>query len=137
MKSNFGSTIKKSALLYCVIFTVTTLVDNIWQLCRGQVSDSNYHIINRAVVILIAVIAITSFDKLKLKNRILSHVVFYVISMIVVFVYVWFTSFFDPLSPGAYQGIFITFTSLTIIVSVIIEVKEHIKRKRQSITKSK
>lgn len=137
MKLNFGPTVKKSALLYCVIFTVTTLVDNIWQLCRGQVSDSNYHIINRAVVILIAVIAITSFDKLKLKNRILSHVVSYVISMIVVFVYVWFTSFFDPLSPGAYQGIFITFTSLTIIVSLIIEVKEHIKRKRQSITKSK
>lgn len=137
MESNFGSTAKKSALLYCVIFMVTTLVDNICQLCRGQVSDSNYHIIYRAVVILIAIIAITSFDKLKLKNRMLSHVVSYVISMIIVFVYVWFTSFFDPLSPGAYQGIFITFTSLTIIVSVIIEVKEHIKRKRQSITKSK
>lgn len=133
MKSNFVSTVKNSALLYCVIFTVATLADNIWQLCRGQIADSNYHIINRAVVVLIAVTTITLFDKFRLKSKILSHLVSYTISMIAVFAYVWFTSFLDPLSPGAYQGIFVIYTFLTIIISVIIEIKEHIKRKRQSI----
>jgi uncharacterized membrane protein YjjP (DUF1212 family) len=135
MKSNFGSTLKNSALLYCVIFTVTTLSDNIWQLCRGQIADSNYHIINRAAVVLIAVITITLFDKLRLKSKILSHLVSYVISMTVVFAYVWFTSFFDPLSPGAFQGIFITYTSLTIIFSITIEIKERIRRKRSPLLK--
>ena len=135
MKSNFVSTVKNSALLYCIIFTVTTLVDNIWQLCRGQAADSNYHIINRAVVVFIAVITITLFDKFRLKSKILSHLVSYVISMMVVFAYVWFTSFFDPLSPGAYQGIFVIYTFLTIMVSVIIGIKERIKRKRQTVAK--
>jgi hypothetical protein len=135
MKSDFDSTLKNSALLYCVIFTITTLLDNIWQLCQGQIVDSNYHIINRAAVVLIAVITITLFDKLRLKSKILSHLVSYVISMTVVFTYVWFTSFFDPLSPGAYQGIFITYTSLTIIFSITMEIKERIRSKRQRIMK--
>ncbi|MCQ1529945.1 DUF6608 family protein [Lutispora saccharofermentans] len=134
MKSNFVPTVKNSALLYCVIFTVATLADNIWQLCRGQIADSNYHIINRAVVILIAVITITLFDKFRLKSKLLSHIISYAISMIAVFTYVWFTSFLDPLGPGAYQGIFVIYTLLTILLSVIIEIKERIKRKRQSIT---
>ncbi len=131
MKTNFSSTIKNSALLYCVLFTVATLIDNILQLCRGQVADSNYHIMNRAVVILIAVITITIFDKLRLRNKILSHIVAYVISMLVVFAYVWFTSFFDPLSPDAYQGILIIYTAFAIIVVAIIEIKKRIKSKKQ------
>jgi hypothetical protein len=135
MKSNIGSIVKNSALLYCVIFTVTTLLDNIWQLSRGQIADSNYHIMNRAVVVLIAVISITLFDKLRLKSKILSQLVSYSISMAVVFAYVWFTSFFDPLSDGAYQGIFVTYTSLAIIFSIMIEVKERMKRKREGIAK--
>ena len=134
MKSNFVSTVKSSALLYCIIFTATTLVDSIWQLCRGQAVDSNYHIVNRAVVVFIAVITITLFNRFRLKSKILSHLASYVISMMTVFAYVWFTSFFDPLSPGAYQGIFVIYTLLTILLSVIIEIKERIKRKRQSIT---
>ncbi len=130
MKSNFISTIKNSALLYCVIFTVATLADNILQLSQGQISDSNYHIMNRAVVVLIAVITITLFDKFRLKNKFLSHLISYVVSMTTVFIYVWFTSFFEPLSPGAYTDIFITFTLLTILISTAIEFKERIIRKK-------
>lgn len=131
MKTDFSSTIKRSALMYCVLFTIATLADNLLQLCRGQVADSNYHILNRAVVILIAVITITLFDKLRLRNTILSHITAYVISMLVVFAYVWFTNFFDPLSPDAYQGIFITYTAFAIVVVAIIEIKKRIKSKKQ------
>lgn len=130
MKSNFISTIKNSALLYCVIFTVATLADNILQLSQGQISDSNYHIMNRAVVVLIAVITITLFDKFRLKNKLVSHLISYAISMMTVFIYVWFTSFFEPLSPGAYTDIFITFTLLTILISAVIEFKERVRIKK-------
>ncbi len=131
MKKGLGATIKNSALLYCVIFTVTTIADNILQLSQGQVADSNYHIINRAVVVLIAVLTITLFDKFRLKSKLISHLASYAISMTVVFAYVWVTGFFDPLSPGAYQGIFVTFTSLTIMISILIEVKDRTIRKRR------
>ncbi len=130
MKSELKNTIKNSILLYCVIFTFTTLADNLWQLSQGQTADSNYHIMNRAVVVLIAVLTITLFDKLKVKNKMISHLISYVISMSAVFLYVWITSFFDPLSPGAYQGIFFTFTALTIVFSILLEIRDRIKRKK-------
>lgn len=131
-KSNLMTVVKNSGILYCILFTLTTLADNIWQLLKGQKADFNYHIINRAVIILIAVVTITLFDKFKLRNKILSNLVSYVISMGLVFIYVWITGFFDPLSPGAYQGIFITYTALTIIVSLIIELKNRIKVKNST-----
>ncbi len=131
MKSNIVSTIKNSAILYCVIFTVITLADNIWQLFQGQIADSNYHIINRAVVILIGVITITLFDKLQLKRNFLANLLSYVISMSIVFLYVWITSFWDELSPGAYQGVFITFTGFAITCSIIINIKNRIKEKNK------
>lgn len=133
MKSELKNTIKNSILLYCVIFTFTTLADNLWQLSQGQTADSNYHIMNRAVVVLIAVLTITLFDKLKVKNKMISHLISYVISMSAVFLYVWITSFFDPLSPGAYQGIFFTFTALTIVFSILLEIRDRIKRKKSEL----
>ena len=133
MKSELKNTIKNSILLYCVIFTFTTLADNLWQLSQGQTADSNYHIMNRAVVVLIAVLTITLFDKLKVKNKMISHLISYVISMSAVFLYVWITSFFDPLSPGAYQGIFFTFTTLTIVFSILLEIRDRIKRKKSEL----
>lgn len=134
MKSELRNTLKNSLVLYCVIFTFTTLADNVWQISKGQTADSNYHIMNRAVVVLIAVITITLFDKLRFKNKLLSHLISYVISMSVVFLYVWVTSFFDPLSPGAYQGIFFTFTSLTIAFSILLEIRDRIKNKKSDVT---
>lgn len=134
MKSGLRNTLKSSFLLYCIIFTLTTLADNIWQISKGQTADSNYHIMNRAIVVLIAVITITLFDKFRFRNKLLSHLVSYVISMSVVFLYVWVTSFFDPLSPGAYQGIFFTFTSLTIVFSILLEIRDRIKNKKSDVT---
>ncbi len=133
MKIELRNTIKNAVLLYCVIFTFTTLADNFWQLSQGQTADSNYHIMNRAVVVLIAVLTITLFDKLRFKNKLLSHLISYGISMSAVFLYVWITSFFDPLSPGAYQGIFFTFTALTIVFSILLEVRDRIRRKKSEL----
>jgi len=107
-------------------------VDNIWQLIKGIKADSNYHILNRAIVIFIAVISITLFDKIKLKNKLISNVVSYVISMGLIFIYVWITGFFDPLSPGAYQGIFITYTALAIFILLVIEIKNRIQEKNKT-----
>lgn len=131
-KKDLLAMIRNSGKLYCILFTLTTLVDNIWQLIKGIKADSNYHILNRAIVIFIAVISITLFDKIKLKNKLISNVVSYVISMGLIFIYVWITGFFDPLSPGAYQGIFITYTALAIFILLVIEIKNRIQEKNKT-----
>ncbi|HSQ87233.1 DUF6608 family protein [Romboutsia sp.] len=115
--------------MFCVIFTITTLVSSILQLCMGQVTDTNSHIINRGVVVLIAIITITLFDKIKHRSKILSYLIPYSISMSIVFAYVWITGFWEELHPNAYRDIFLNFTVVSIVMAGAITAKDYIKAK--------
>ncbi|BDB00757.1 hypothetical protein CBOS2020_08310 [Clostridium botulinum] len=97
----------------------------------GQLTDTNSHIIDRAVVVLIAVTTITLFDKLKFKNKILSFIIPYSISMGTVFVYVWISGFWQELHPNAYRDIFLNFTAVAIVVAIAVTAKDYIKTKKQ------
>lgn len=123
--------IKKSSIYFCVIFTITTLVSSILQLYMGQVMDTNAHIIDRGVVILIAIITITLFNKIKLKSKMISFLISYSISMLIVFIYVWITGFWEELHPNAYRDIFLNFTTVSIVVAIAITTKDYVKNKRQ------
>lgn len=112
-----------------MIFTITTLVSSILQLCMGQVTDTNSHIINRGVVVLIAIITITLFDKIKHRSKILSYLIPYSISMSIVFAYVWITGFWEELHPNAYRDIFLNFTVVSIVMAGAITAKDYIKAK--------
>ncbi|APU59718.1 DUF6608 family protein [Clostridium botulinum] len=131
IRNSIWKTIKKSAIYFCVIFAITTLVSSILQLCMGQLTDTNSHIIDRAVVVLIAVTTITLFDKLKFKNKNLSFIIPYSISMGTVFVYVWISGFWQELHPNAYRDIFLNFTAVAIVVAIAVTAKDYIKTKKQ------
>ena len=85
---------------------------------------------NRAAVVLIAVITILLFDRIQLKNKVFSYLVPYVFSMGIVFLYVWLTGFIEPLHPDAYRNIFLNFTAISIFVMFVIFLKDNIKRHR-------
>ena len=95
----------------------------------GQVTDTNSHIINRGVVVLIAIITITLFDKIKHRSKILSYLIPYSISMSIVFAYVWITGFWEELHPNAYRDIFLNFTVVSIVMAGAITAKDYIKAK--------
>lgn len=124
-------TLKKPSIYFCVIFTITTLVSSILQLYMGQVTDNNAHIIDRGVVVLIAIITITLFSELKLKNKMVSFLTSYIISMLIVFIYVWITGFWQELHPNAYRDIFLNFTIVSFVVAIAITTKDYVKNKRQ------
>lgn len=128
-------TIKKSSIYFCVIFTITTLVSSILQLYMGQVTDTNAHIIDRGVVILIAIITITLFNKIKLRSKMISYLISYSISMFIVFAYVWITGFWQELHPNAYRDIFLNFSAVSIVVAIAITTKDYVENKRQCNTK--
>ncbi len=117
--------------VYCIIFTVVTILSSVRQLFQGIPKDDNLHIINRSVVVFIGVLVLFLITKLDLKNKILNTVVPYVISMSMVFFYVWLTSFWDDLHPNAYRDIFFNFTGLFVLMAVIVEIKNRFKRKRE------
>ena len=83
-------TTRKGLILFSVMFSFTTILSSFLQLTNGQMTDTNFHILNRAAVVLIATITILLFETIKLKNKILTYLVPYSISMGIVFIYVWF-----------------------------------------------
>ncbi|MCC5910092.1 MAG: hypothetical protein JJT76_06610 [Clostridiaceae bacterium] len=128
MKSKIISELKRGFILFSIIYSGTTILSSSLQLYQGQLTDTNFHILNRAAVILIAVITIMLFDKIHLKSKVLSYFVPYIISMGVVFFYVWLTGFIKPLHPDAYRDIFFNFTAIAILVMTIIAIKDKWKK---------
>lgn len=130
MRARIIDELKHGFVLFSVIFAVTTLISSALQLLRGQPTDTNFHILNRAAIVLIAVITILLFDKIRLKNRFLSYLVPYAISLAVVMAYVWLTGFVEPLHPDAYRDVFLNFTAVAIVVIIAIAVRDRIMQSR-------
>ncbi|TYQ18408.1 UNVERIFIED_CONTAM: hypothetical protein Cloal_0840 [Acetivibrio alkalicellulosi] len=126
MINKITTTLKHGGIIFSVLFTITTLVSSSLQLYQGKTTDTNLHILNRAVVVLIGVITIILFHKFKTKSKILTYLIPYAISMGVVFLYVWFVGFFETLHPNAYRDIFFNFTGVTVFVIIVIKIKEKV-----------
>lgn len=124
MKSKFLTEAKRGLVLFSIIYAITTIISSSLQMFQGQPTDTNFHILNRAAIVLIAVITITLFDRIHLKSKILSYLVPYTISMGIVFFYVWLTGLVEPLHPDAYRDIFLNFTAVAICVMVVIFLKD-------------
>lgn len=133
MKAKIIGVLKQGFIFFSIIYAITTIVSSSLQLYQGQLTDTNFHILNRAAVVSIAVITIMLFDKIKLKSKILSYIVPYAISMGVVFFYVWLTGFIEPLHPNAYRDIFLNFTVVSICVMLVFFIKDKLKRNKDNI----
>ena len=130
MKNKLLVVLKKGFMFYCMMYTVITIISSALQLLQGRTEDTNSHLLNRAVVCLIAVLVMELSANIKLKSEILTWLLVYGIGMLLVFIYVWFTGFFEPLSKHAYRDIFLNFTSIAVIIGIIIHFIEKRKEKR-------
>jgi hypothetical protein len=106
LKDKILNELKHGFLMFSVFYAAITIGSSSLQLYLGQPTDTNFHILNRAAVVLITVITILLSDRIQLKNKVLSYFVPYAISMGIVFVYVWLTGFIEPLHPDAYRDNF-------------------------------
>ncbi|WP_291570300.1 DUF6608 family protein [Clostridium sp. UBA4548] len=131
MKSKIIKELKGGFIFFSVIYTIITILSSSEQLFQGQVADTNFHILNRAVVTFIAVLTVKLFEKIKVKSAILSFLLPYAISMGVVFFYVWLTAFIEPLSRNAYRDVFFNFTAISICVALILTIKDKWKKKKR------
>lgn len=131
LKNKIIRELKGGFVFFSVIYAIITIVSSSEQLFQGQVTDTNFHILNRAVVTFIAVLTIKLFEKIKVKSAILSFLLPYTISMGVVFFYVWLTAFIEPLSPNAYRDVFLNFTAISICVAVILTIKDRWQKKKR------
>ena len=78
-------------------------------------------------------IGVTAYEmatKIPIKNMLLRSIVVYVPTMGLAFGFVWLSQFIEPLAKSAYKDIFINYTSLFLIVSIVAIIRNNIKRKK-------
>ncbi|HET8777759.1 MAG TPA: DUF6608 family protein [Candidatus Limnocylindria bacterium] len=119
----------RAASRYCAIFTVATLASSGLQLALGQPQDDNFHILNRAVVILIAVAAIELAVHVRIESRVGHWFAVYVPTMLLVFGYVWLTGFVEPLARHAYRDVFLNYTVAAVLVGVVLNAADLVRDK--------
>lgn len=134
MKKIWNEWLKDSVFIYCVIYTIVTLVNSIAYLVSGAYSDpnGNWHEIDRALVVLIGVLAYKMATKLPIKNTLVRMIVTYIPTMLLTFFYIWLTGFREPLASSAYQDIFINYTGLFLIISVIVIMVKKVNIKNEN-----
>ena len=107
--------------IYSVIYTAITLLSSVLYLCDGVYEDpsGNWHELDRAMILLIGIVAFELCTKLPVKPLILRYVTAYIPSLLLAFAYVWSTGLRVPLAKTAYRDIWINFTSLFVLLSII------------------
>lgn len=134
MRKIWNSWLKESTFIYCVIYTIVTIMNSVLYLIRGYRNDpsGNWHELTRAVIVFIGVMAYEMATRLPVKNLFLCSVLVYIPTMGLAFVFVWLNQFIEPLAESAYRDIFINYTGLFIIVSAIAIIRAGIRKRRIS-----
>ncbi|MEE1252929.1 MAG: DUF6608 family protein [Bacteroidales bacterium] len=131
-EKNWDNWLKESVYIYCTIYTITTILNSVLYLIQGYRDDpsGNWHELTRAVIVLIGVTAYEMATKIPIKNILLRSLVVYVPTLGLVFGFVWLNQFIEPLAKSAYRDMFINYTSLFVIVSIVAIIRNSIKRKK-------
>lgn len=119
--------IKRILMLFCIIFTVATLISCILNLALGYETDTYVHIIDRAVLTLLGSLVVTLVLELKLRNGLLNFLLPYGIFIILAMLYVFITGFFEELHPNAYRDVFLNDTIAYIVVYACLKIYDKLK----------
>lgn len=132
MKNVWNKWLKQSIFIYCVLYTIATIFNSILYLLNGYYEDpsGNWHELDRAIIVLIVVIAYTMIKNLNMKNYWLKALVVYIPTLLLAFVYIWLVGFRDKLANSAYRDIFFNYTIGFVIVSIFGYITNILKNKK-------
>lgn len=118
--------------IYSIIYTITTWLNSILYLSNGIYEDpsGNWHELDRAMILLIGIVAFLLCTDLPVKPLIFRYIIAYVPSQLLAFIYVWFSGLREELAKTAYRDIWINFTSLFIILCIVNTMINIYKEKR-------
>lgn len=106
---------------YSILYMIATLINSILYLSNGIYEDpgGNWHELDRAIILLIGMVAFELCTKLTIKPMILRYIAAYIPSQLLAFGYVWFRGLRDELASSAYRDIWINFTIFFVLFSII------------------
>lgn len=119
--------------VYSTIYTAITLLNSIVYLGNGIYEDpsGNWHELDRAIILLIGMTAFILCTKLPVKPLVFRYVIAYVPSMLLAFLYVWFSGLREELAKTAYRDIWMNFTGLFILFCIVNAVWIFLRKKRK------
>ncbi len=132
MRKIWNHWLGESVFLYCAVYTAATIANSVLYLIRGVRNDpsGNWHELTRAVIVLIGVLAYEMAKRLPVKNMLLRSLLVYLPTMGLAFGFVWLNQFIEPLSESAYLDIFINYTGLFLVVSIIAIIGSGIRKRK-------
>ncbi len=133
MRDIWDRYLKGTLLLYCGLYTLATITNSIIYLAQGVFEDpsGNWHEIDRAVIVLVAVLAYALIRFIRVKSFWLKVVIVYVPTMLLVFLYVFLRGLTVELGSSAYRDIFINYTAGFIFVVIVVFVINALRKKRK------
>ena len=94
--------------------------------------SGNWHEIDRAIIVLIGVVAYALVTELIIKPMVLRYAVSYIPTVLLAFFYVWSTSFRENLAQSAYMDIWINFTSMFVIFCIVHFIVYKCRKKKET-----
>ena len=134
MKNVWEKYLRGILFLYFEIYTAATLLNSVIYLSKGVYEDpsGNWHEIDRAVIVLVAVIAYALIRYIKVNNFFLKDIIVYIPTMLLVFLYVFLRGLTVELASTAYRDIFINYTAGFVFVTIVVVIAKVIKSKKRS-----
>ncbi len=131
MKNVWEKYLRGILFLYFEIYTAATLLNSVIYLAKGVFEDpsGNWHEIDRAVIVLVAVIAYALIRYVKMNNFFLKVLTVYVPTMLLVFLYVFLRGLTVELASTAYRDIFINYTAGFVFVTIVVLIIKVIRKK--------
>ena len=132
MKNVWEKYLRGILFLYFEIYTAATLLNSAIYLSQGKFEDpsGNWHKIDRAVIVLVAVIAYALIRYIKVNNFFVKTIIVYVPTMLLVFLYVFLRGLTVELASSAYRDIFINYTAGFVFVTIVVLVVNIIRKKK-------
>lgn len=112
---------ENALFLYTSIYTFATLLNSVLYLQNGVYEDpnGNWHEIDRAIIVLIGVLAFELCTNLKTKPIILRYIIAYIPSQLLAFAYIWLSGMREPLAKSAYFDIWVNFTWMWLLICFV------------------
>lgn len=112
MNDIWNKWLKQSVFIYCILYTIATIINSVLYLINGYYEDpsGNWHELDRAIIVLIIVIAYSMIKNLKIKNYWIKALIVYIPTLSLAFVYIWLAGFRDTLANSAYRDIFLNYS---------------------------
>lgn len=138
MKNVWEKYLRGILFLYFEIYTAATLINSVLYLAKGVYEDpsGNWHEIDRAVIVLVAVIAYAFIRYIKVNNFFLKTVIVYVPTMLLVFLYVFLRGLTVELARTAYRDIFINYTAGFLFVTIVVLIVNVIRKKSAKVSEA-